>query len=78
MKLVDIGKIPLSDEMIKIVEEHKNFLLESHKDDSVFYNSLLNSPFRIAFIDLLFNRGYRLSSDFDPNYFDFLEDEYEV
>ena len=64
MKEVEIGKIFLSEELIKIVEEHKNSMLEAHKDNPDVYNMLLKAPFGPYLSDLLFKFGFRLGSDY--------------
>lgn len=59
MKKVKIGSIYLSDEVIRIVEEHKKSMIEANKEEK-YQEMLENADFGIYLADLLYKFGYRL------------------
>lgn len=59
MKKVEIGSIYLSDEVIRIVEEHKKSMIEANKEEK-YQETLENADFGIYLADLLYKFGYRL------------------
>lgn len=59
MKKVEIGSIYLSDEIIRIVENHKKSMIEANKDEK-YQEILKNADFGTYLADLLYKFGYRL------------------
>lgn len=59
MKKIEIGSIYLSDEVIRIVEEHKKSMIEANKEEK-YQEILENADFGMYLADLLFKFGYRL------------------
>lgn len=59
MEKIEIGSIYLSDEVIKIVEEHKKSMIEANKEEK-YQEMLENADFGMYLADLLFKFGYRL------------------
>lgn len=59
MKKIEIGSIYLSDDMIRIVEEHKKRMIEANKEEK-YQKMLENADFGMYLADLLCKFGYRL------------------
>lgn len=59
MKKIEIGRIYLSDDMIRIVEEHKKSMIEANKEEK-YQEMLENADFGMYLADLLYKFGYRL------------------
>lgn len=59
MKKIEIGSIYLSDEVIRIVEEHKKSMIEANKEEK-YQEMLENADFGMYLADLLYKFGYRL------------------
>lgn len=59
MKKIEIGSIYLSDDMIRIVEEHKKSMIEANKEEK-YQEKLENADFGMYLADLLWKFGYRL------------------
>lgn len=56
---IDLGKVFLPQELIDMVEEHKNFMIEANKDSNS-YDMLLKLSFSAYFSDFMMKNYFKL------------------